>query len=758
MIDRLRRHAAWWAAAATLFAYLLWTASSSSDPFAFGQANGSYYNLLADAFLAGKLHLLVQPAPELLKLADPYSYAANAPYQLHDASLYHGHYYLTWGPVPVLLLYVPFRLLLLGQMTDTLAATLFAFGGLCFAIALLRYLTRRYLPGTTKWMRALGALAVVTGSALPFTLRRVGIYEVSISAGYCFLFAGLYFLATGLLEPPYRLRRLALASLFLGLGAGSRTSIVLPALLPLVALLAIIVRDRSEMSTRLALALAGPLIICGTLLATYNLLRFGSITEYGQHYQLMSGDITTKTFASFAYIPPGGWLYLFSRAHITAAFPFFHAAAATSYPGHFPSGYDGVEPTAGLVTNVPISLLAFAPWLLFRRPGDRRLRGVAVILLSLGVLLVLLLSYSLWGATMRYEVDFATLLLLPSVLAWFALARMTNRIGRMTVHVLGTAALAWGIAFGAALGMSGYGDSFAVNQPGAFAALERATEPIATGIAWLEGSQPQIVHSDPVAAVTAAPNGPLLNGATLTVGQKPVTLSIVSPSSGGYRLWAAATGVTTTLGANLCTNGGFGAGAAGWAPFSGDEGLQRASQGHGTGSGALRVSMRNATLQGVVYATPKGQDISGGTLMETAVWMKGTPGAALEMQVRIVNTDGTSSGTITSFTANGKWQHETAIAPVTPGKTGDVVQILALRRFPAGRDTFLLDGAVAARVLSATTTRLRVSTPGHTEMVPALLPPDGVPIHLGVGLTRVTLATNGPTISLDALTLVLAPR
>src|ERR1035441_4087362 len=53
-----------------------------------------YYALLTDAFLAGQTSLLVPPPSELLALPNPYDPLRNGEFRLHDASLYHGKYYL----------------------------------------------------------------------------------------------------------------------------------------------------------------------------------------------------------------------------------------------------------------------------------------------------------------------------------------------------------------------------------------------------------------------------------------------------------------------------------------------------------------------------------------------------------------------------------------------------------------------------------------------------------------------------------------
>ena len=52
-----------------------------------------YYGLLTDALLDGHLHLKVEPDPRLAKLANPWLSYQGIP-RLHDATYFHGHYYL----------------------------------------------------------------------------------------------------------------------------------------------------------------------------------------------------------------------------------------------------------------------------------------------------------------------------------------------------------------------------------------------------------------------------------------------------------------------------------------------------------------------------------------------------------------------------------------------------------------------------------------------------------------------------------------
>ena len=65
-----------------------------------------YFSALGDAFLGGTLYLDTKPPPELANDPNPFDAArrdalrARGVAILADASLFKGHYYLYWGPVP----------------------------------------------------------------------------------------------------------------------------------------------------------------------------------------------------------------------------------------------------------------------------------------------------------------------------------------------------------------------------------------------------------------------------------------------------------------------------------------------------------------------------------------------------------------------------------------------------------------------------------------------------------------------------------
>ena len=530
-----RAHAALCAVLALVLAFYLWTASTSGSPFDFGENAADYYNLQADGLLSGKLSLDVDPPAALLALPDPYDPVANAPFRLHDASLYDGRYYLQWGPVPALVAFIPFRLLPLGDLPATLAAALFAFMGLCFAVALLRLVVRSYAPRTPRWMVGAGVVALATGSAAPFVLRRVAVYEIALLSAYAFLMAGLYLLATGALRGPVSRRRLAAGSLCLGLAVGCRPTMVLPAALLAGVWWWLSRRDGAD-RRRLAVAVLAPVAACGVLLALYNVARFGSPLEFGNGYQLAGIDVRTLKSYEPSALGPGLWFYLLARAHVTTGFPFVHLPLPPAYPGTLPGGYQ-LEVTGGVLRNVPIAF-AFVAALALRAPGERALRRIVLGLAAVGIAFVAFISFSLFGATMRYETDFATLLVLAGVLGWIAVAgRLRRGVARRALAIGGAALVAWGACYGVAISFTGYYDGLRAGEPGTYRALENLTSPLPTAAAMLKGT-PLLVDVHAPFGVADRDPGPGWAGVFVQAGPGDSTLTVVSDRDRRYELTA----------------------------------------------------------------------------------------------------------------------------------------------------------------------------------------------------------------------------
>jgi hypothetical protein len=467
---------------ALLMAFYFWTAMSSDVPSRPTEnATGSYYGLLANAFRAGQLHLLIDPSPQLLALPDPYDPIQNAAFRLHDAVLFRGKYYLYYGPTPALLLYLPFKALTGLELTDPLVVALSCSVGLFFAFRLVEFLRHRYMPQTPFGLRLATLLALGFGSVMPFLLRRPLHYEVAISAGNALAFAALYYFVAGSLDGRLHRGRIAVGSLLLGLAAGARVPMLAAGLVPAVlAGYVVLNRKREPLLDQLTtlLAFGAPVTACVFLLGLYNHLRFGSWTEFGIGYTLQAWQSArTYKFFSLARLPPGMFYYGLAPPRLGVDFPFIRLDAAFYLPP--PPGYY-LEPVAGILPGVPLVAILFLAPLLYlgSHPPPLALWLTAGPLLATG--LVLLVQAALAAGTMRYEVDFAIFLLVPALLLWFACANALRyaSAGRMLTVTIFAGLLCVTVIVQTAFSLVGYYDNLKRGSPRTYEAIHSVFLPL----------------------------------------------------------------------------------------------------------------------------------------------------------------------------------------------------------------------------------------------------------------------------------------
>lgn len=407
--------------------FYLWTERSNADPWKFGREQNDYYNLLIDGWLDGHLHMKVPVPAALLALPDPYDPTTRPPgLALHDASFYHGKYYLYFGAAPLVALMLPFRLLTGIDLPQPAAELVFVYAGFLASVGLFLGIRRRYFPETGPATAILGTLVLGLAGLGPVLLRRPHMWELPIAAGYCFATIALGCVWGSLHSPRRRGWWFAAAGLALGLAIGSRPTYLIASSLLVVPLVYWWRRDR-RLPWRPAACAVVPLLLIGMVMAWHNYARFGNPLEFGQTYQFSLDYEAKVTHFSPRYVPFNAWRYFVSQAKWTAYFPFIQPADMPPKPPGF-AGHDDVY---GVFANLPIAWFALlAPLTLWRRPSVARSvlgtwLGSALILFAAmaGVLLFF------FGSLARYESDFTpTLMLLAciGVLAGERLLRGAN--------------------------------------------------------------------------------------------------------------------------------------------------------------------------------------------------------------------------------------------------------------------------------------------------------------------------------------------
>jgi hypothetical protein len=401
----------------------------------YGNFSVTYYDELADAFLAGQLHLLRMPPPEMMALPNPSDPAANRSFRitpdipgkrfsgLHDLTLYDGKLYLEWGALPALIL-IPLRWIVghdlpMGGVV-LVVATLAA---LLYAASVLKLARLSGLPPS----RYVSSLLIIWFMLCPvwmFTLHRIAVYEIAMFFGQlCMslsLFCAVVAFEQKLTGRGERLWLFALSGVFLGLMVNCRLNL---APLGLMVPVTLFLWWRTGPKHRPwrgmvgpTLALGGPAAFFLACALVYDLVRFGSFFEAGMSWQL-TGEHVNPTLDNFhnlslSRIVPNFWYYFFSPITIPADHPFIIAAEVVRprdwmWPSVL-ANYDFyVEPTSGLFIVIPLTVLVlFSPLQFLKKSGDQntdRARWIVPMLILSATLSGFLLFQS--PASLRYAAE-----------------------------------------------------------------------------------------------------------------------------------------------------------------------------------------------------------------------------------------------------------------------------------------------------------------------------------------------------------------
>lgn len=423
-----------------------------------GSASGSDFHRRQAAAIADG-HLDIRPVPdELAELEDPYDAAANLRVRVdggvQDLAYRDGRLYSAHGlTVPLLLM--PAQLAT-GSAPPNWVITLVAGSvGAVAAAWILSQGRRRFVPDLPDWATATTVLAV--GLCGPvWALMSVGNgYEAATATAFALTMvgAGLLLASTDAL-PVLRRGHAALGSACLALAVGARpTAIVTGVLVAVVAVVAGRATATSGASRRRPVdlvAVVGPFVVVGGLVAASNLVRFGSPVEFGFGYQLSVWNMTEYPKGRLSYLGPNLVDYALALPRTSGSFPWIGLRRTVG--GDSPSMHTS-EPLVGLLFSAPVLLVGA----LCAVTAGRRLRAhchglwVAVsTAAATGLLGLVAVSLPFNTSSFRYAADGAPLLLLAACGLW-AWARQSATEDRRVLDGLWMAALVVGIAVTAAV-------------------------------------------------------------------------------------------------------------------------------------------------------------------------------------------------------------------------------------------------------------------------------------------------------------------
>lgn len=360
------------------------------------------YELMAEAFLEGHIDFAYGDEDALLVLDNPYDpyerSEAEVPFHF-DHAYYNGHYYMYFGVVPVLLVFLPYRVLTGTSLTTYHATQLFVALTIAGIFLLFRLLRKRFFPKMTEGVSLIlcSAFSVIS---VWYSIAQPALYCTAISAALAMEIWSLYFYIRGvwvLSSENQQILSAGIGALLGALAFGCRPPVALANLL-VIPMLVVFVKQRKvtgKLIAKLALA-ALPYVLVAIGLMWYNYIRFDSPFEFGQSYQLTVADQTQYTKLPGMDIIPrllkDTWQSFFAPQILVSTFPYID--------------------TVSVFGNFPIFFLLLG---LFSKKVRHQLRQTKLMSLVIGTLLVSLIINSvdiIWSPVLleRYHMDFYFLL------------------------------------------------------------------------------------------------------------------------------------------------------------------------------------------------------------------------------------------------------------------------------------------------------------------------------------------------------------
>lgn len=376
------------------------------------------YELLAEAFLDGRIDLAYGDEEGLLSLNNPYDPGERDQSGViyhWDHAFYKGHYYMYFGVAPVLLVFLPYRVLTGRSLTTYHATQLFALAMILGIFALFHKLAMLFykkLPNSV-WLAMSSAVSILS---VWYATAEPALYCTAITSALAMVIWSLYFFVWAVYGEKREGRQIALAFLGALLGAlafACRPSVALANLAVLPMLAVFLRRRRITPKLLLKLCLAAlPYVVVAAGLMWYNYVRFENPFEFGQAYQLTVADQSGYHLSlgpmTLLRAFNGEMESLFSFSGISGTFPYLY--------------------TAGSLFNFPILLLGVG---MCRSASREKLRGDGLLWLErvLGAAVLIIIAVDvMWAPYLleRYHMD---VYLLMGVVSFIALGAWHSTAG-----------------------------------------------------------------------------------------------------------------------------------------------------------------------------------------------------------------------------------------------------------------------------------------------------------------------------------------
>ena len=387
--------------------------------------NLDFYNKgLVDALVEGNIHLSFEPSEEFLKLENPYDAIARYNNSLNrdedylwDAAYYNGKFYVYFGILPVITIFLPFYLITGRYLTCMTACLYISIVIIILLKEILLKLYRMYFKQISFKLVVLSLITLYSGSLIIYLNGCVRFYEVAIISGICLVLFGIFFIIKSLEKTDKKYKFITLSTLCMALSVACRPTNIIASIILVPILWKEFINSLNNVNQnkkdfiKCIMSISISYIIVAIPLMWYNYSRFENIFEFGAKYQLTINDMTALGSRIFA-IPVGLLCNLFSVPYFYPVFPYIinHNNLAVFY------GYYYIEDMiGGLFILAPICFMCIYIFKIYKKIDNKDFKNFIYTLLISGILIAIV-SAAIGGSIQRYLADYAWMFVLAGIL------------------------------------------------------------------------------------------------------------------------------------------------------------------------------------------------------------------------------------------------------------------------------------------------------------------------------------------------------
>lgn len=387
---------------------------------------GNYdeYVELTEALIEGKTYISEEPSDEILSLDNPYDLSEREGHDLEgnvdyrwDHALYNGRYYIYYGIVPAILLFVPFKLLTGHYLTTGFAAFLFFVVYIVFLNLIVYEILPHILSDISFGSFWLSTLTMDAAACVLPVATRLQFYELTYASMLAFIAVGFFILCRWWYGSRTWIKLFS-GSLCMGLAVGCRPTAVFYSFLLVPFILKELVQNKRNGEhlgrfVRKIAPMAVAYVIVALPLMYYNYIRFGSIVEFGQSYQLTVSNMMYEGNQT-ASLPWCIWLGAFEPFSISAEFPYIRwGSNYRDYTGYF---YNHGT-TVTIFSLIPLLWCTFIPalWEKWKNSHSRFSTMTLAYTYALGWVIAIFIFWSA-GLDTRYTMEAMPVLAISAVL------------------------------------------------------------------------------------------------------------------------------------------------------------------------------------------------------------------------------------------------------------------------------------------------------------------------------------------------------